>query len=67
MDAARRAEFLDLAGRAARRSCYLMQAKAEQEGGGWARMWADGVGYWIRRRQEWLDAEQDTLVAALRP
>jgi hypothetical protein len=44
-----------------------MQATAEQEGGGWARMWADGVGYWIRRRQEWLDAEQDTLVAALRP
>ena len=66
VDAPGRAEFLDLAGRAARRSWYVMQATAEQEGGGWARMWADGIGYWIRRRQEWLDASQDELAAALR-
>jgi predicted MFS family arabinose efflux permease len=60
-----RDQFLDLAHRAARRSWYLMEATAEQSGGGWARMWADGVGYWLRRRQEWLDDEHDALAAAI--
>lgn len=65
LDQERRSQFLDLAHRAARRSWYLMEATAEQNGGGWARMWADGVGYWLRRRQEWLDDEHDALAAAI--
>jgi predicted MFS family arabinose efflux permease len=67
LDEQRRSEFLDLAERTARRSWYLMQASAQQHGGGWARMWADGVGFWIRRRQEWLARERPTLAAALAP
>ncbi|MFC7534630.1 MFS transporter [Actinoplanes sp. GCM10030250] len=66
LDQERRDQFLPLAHRAARRSWYLMQAAAEQNGGGWARMWSDGVGHWLRRRQEWLAAEHDTLEKAIR-
>jgi Ser/Thr protein kinase RdoA (MazF antagonist) len=67
LDAERRSQFLDLAERTAKRSWYLMQATAEQQGGGWARMWADGVGYWILRRQEYLAAERSSLATALEP
>jgi hypothetical protein len=42
-----------------------MRAAAEQLGGGWARMWADGVGDAIRRRQAWLAASRRELLAAL--
>lgn len=65
LDAERRAGLLDLAGRAARRSWYLMRANARLRGGGWARMWAEGVGDQIRRRQEWLAADHAALAAAL--
>ena len=34
-------------------------------GGGWARMWDDGVGRLIRRRGDWLEANAGRLVAAL--
>jgi hypothetical protein len=43
-----------------------MKASAEQLGGGWARMWANGVGDAIRRRQAWLTARRDNFVAVLR-
>lgn len=43
-----------------------MKASAEQLGGGWARMWADGAGDAIRRRQSWLLARRDELIAVLR-
>lgn len=43
-----------------------MRASAEQLGGGWARMWAEGVGDAIRRRQAWLAAAKEELLAALR-
>ncbi len=65
LDAPRRAEFLDVAARAFRRSWHLMKANAEQLGGGWARMWDEGVGDAIRRRQAWLAAERDALGEAL--
>jgi hypothetical protein len=42
-----------------------MKASAEQLGGGWARMWADGVGDAIRRRQAWLTASREPLLSAL--
>jgi Ser/Thr protein kinase RdoA (MazF antagonist) len=66
LDAERRAAFLDLAARAFRRAWYSMKANAERLGGGWARMWADGVGDAIRRRQDWLAAERGALAEALR-
>jgi Ser/Thr protein kinase RdoA (MazF antagonist) len=43
-----------------------MRAAAQQLGGGWARMWAEGVGDAIRRRQAWLAESRDQLLAALR-
>jgi Ser/Thr protein kinase RdoA (MazF antagonist) len=42
-----------------------MKAAAETLGGGWARMWAEGVGDAIRRRQAWLSREKPRLLAAL--
>jgi Ser/Thr protein kinase RdoA (MazF antagonist) len=42
-----------------------MKASAETLGGGWARMWAEGVGDLIRRREAWLATEKPRLLAAL--
>jgi aminoglycoside phosphotransferase (APT) family kinase protein len=61
-----RRRLLDLAARASRRSWYRMRANAEHRGGGWARMWDEGVGDAILRRQEWLAAEHEELARALR-
>lgn len=66
LDPDRRRGFLPLARRAAERSWHLMKANAEHRGGGWARMWADGVGDVIRRRGEWLERDHAVLAAALR-
>jgi hypothetical protein len=48
------------------RSYVAMRARAERDGGGWARMWADGAGERIRRAAAWLDANWDELDACLR-
>lgn len=42
-----------------------MRHNAEVLGGGWARMWADGVGGLILRRRDWLEANAGRLVRAL--
>ncbi|KUM38544.1 hypothetical protein AR539_02955 [Arthrobacter sp. EPSL27] len=42
-----------------------MQHNARALGGGWARMWDDGVGGMIRRRGDWLAANAGAIVAAL--
>ena len=42
-----------------------MQWSAENLGGGWARMWAAGVGDVIRRRQAWFDRTRSELADAL--
>lgn len=42
-----------------------MRWNAEHLGGGWARMWDEGVGYKIRRRAEWFTAVRPELTAAL--
>ncbi|WP_412735442.1 phosphotransferase [Krasilnikovia sp. MM14-A1259] len=47
-------------------SWLRMKAAAEQLGGGWARMWADGVGDAIRRRQAWLTARRGDFAVVLR-
>jgi hypothetical protein len=48
-----------------RRSWYLMKQHAETRGGGWQRMWDEGVGDVIKRREAWLDRRAATLTAAL--
>jgi hypothetical protein len=48
-----------------RRSWYLMKHRAETHGGGWQRMWDEGVGDVIKRRGAWLDRHAATLTAAL--
>jgi len=47
------------------RAWHLMRWRAEHLGGGWARMWADGVGDRILRRHAWLTAQAPALAAAL--
>jgi hypothetical protein len=42
-----------------------MEWAAEHLGGGWARMWAEGVGDVIRRRVEWFASERDELAPVL--
>jgi len=48
-----------------RRAWYLMKQRAETQGGGWQRMWDEGVGDVIKRREAWLDRHAATLTAAL--
>ena len=48
-----------------RRSWHLMKERAETLGGGWQRMWDEGVGDVIKRRETWLDRHAATLTAAL--
>jgi hypothetical protein len=79
-DAARRARIfvdeygLDQAGRrrlvpvavgTARRSWRLMQHRAETYGGGWRRMWDEGVGDTITRRRAWLESNAAAITRAL--
>lgn len=47
------------------RSWHLMRDRANRLGGGWARMWDEGVGDVIRRREEWLQRHGDRITAAL--
>jgi aminoglycoside phosphotransferase (APT) family kinase protein len=48
-----------------RRAWYTMKQRAETLGGGWQRMWDEGVGDVIKRREAWLDRHAATLTAAL--
>jgi hypothetical protein len=48
-----------------RRAWYLMKQRAQSQGGGWQRMWDEGVGDVIKRREAWLDRHAATLTAAL--
>jgi hypothetical protein len=48
-----------------RRSWYLMRQRARTQGGGWQRMWDEGAGEVIRRREAWLGRHAATLTAAL--
>jgi Ser/Thr protein kinase RdoA (MazF antagonist) len=57
--------FVDLAVAGASRSWHRMRANAEQRGGGWARMWAEGVGDRILRRRAWLLEERTSLEQAV--
>jgi hypothetical protein len=65
LDADERGRFCDVAIHGATRSWHRMQTNAVQRGGGWARMWDEGVGDLILRRRAWLIEERAMLEAAL--
>jgi hypothetical protein len=65
LDDTGRTQLVDLAVAGAQGSWLRMRAAAEQRGGGWARMWDQGVGEVIRRREEWLVCSRRTLNEAL--
>jgi hypothetical protein len=80
LDAARRARILadayglsgtdrerviEVAVMRTRRAWYLMRHRAEAHGGGWQRMWDEGVGDVIKRREAWLDRHAASLTAVL--
>jgi hypothetical protein len=48
-----------------RRAWHLMRWRAQTMGGGWQRMWDEGAGDLIKRREAWLDRNAPTLTAAL--
>jgi hypothetical protein len=48
-----------------RRAWFLMKHRAETLGGGWQRMWDEGVGEKIMRRQDWLESHADDITSAL--
>lgn len=63
---AERAGLPQFGAEAADRSWLRMKERAEQQGGGWARMWADGVGEVIRSRSAWLRTDESLIADALR-
>ncbi|HEY6744753.1 MAG TPA: hypothetical protein VI357_03450, partial [Mycobacteriales bacterium] len=58
-----REELLELADPMWRRSWHLMRDNALTRGGGWARMWDEGVGDLIERRRGWFAAERAALTS----
>jgi hypothetical protein len=65
LDAAGRRNLLDVAERRFARSWHVMRRRAERDGGGWARMWREGVGDVILRGQAWLAGAREALEASL--
>lgn len=66
LDRAARREVLPAARLRFIRSHAAMRARAEHEGGGWARVWRAGAGNRLLRGRDWLDLHWDELDAALR-
>jgi hypothetical protein len=60
-----RARVIEVAILRTRRSWHLMKRRAERDGGGWQRMWDEGVGDVIKRREAWLEENAAELQAAL--
>ena len=60
-----RACVVDVALNSADRTWFLMRARASRFGGGWQRMWDEGVGDRIIRRRHWLADNRDALHAAV--
>jgi hypothetical protein len=67
LPAADRERIVPLAINQAERSWHSMKFRAETIGGGWRRMWDDGVGDRILRRRSWLEANADALHRAVAP
>jgi len=66
LDRRQRLALVDLGVLRADQTWLLMKGAAEHLGGGWSRMWDDGVGELIRRRQAWLRHSRESFLAALR-
>jgi hypothetical protein len=64
-DAVTAAQFLGACELRFANSYAVMRWSAENLGGGWARMWDEGVGELIRRRAAWFAAIRDDLAAVL--
>ena len=60
-----RERVIEVAVLRSRRSWHLMRHRAQTLGGGWQRMWDQGVGDVIKRREAWLDQHAAALTAAL--
>jgi hypothetical protein len=65
LDAGARPLLVPVARNAAERTWHTMKLRAERDGGGWRRMWEEGVGDAIRRRQSWLQENEEALVRAV--
>ncbi|WP_251153199.1 phosphotransferase [Cellulosimicrobium sp. Marseille-Q4280] len=65
LDRSERLALLDVLARRFARSWYAMRHAAATRGGGWQRMWDDGVGDRIRENEAWLAAQRPELVRAL--
>lgn len=50
---------------AARQAWHWMKHMAEEHGGGWQKLWDEGMGDQIRRREHWLVEEQENLRRAI--
>ncbi|MEU1390518.1 MULTISPECIES: phosphotransferase [unclassified Nonomuraea] len=60
-----RSRLVEVAVLRTRRSWFSMRQIAEERGGGWARMWEEGVGDLIKRREAWLERHGPAIEAAL--
>jgi len=65
MSGADRERIMEVTMMRTRRSWHVMKEHAETRGGGWQRMWDEGVGDVIKRREAWLDRHAARLTAAL--
>ncbi|MGW0801605.1 aminoglycoside phosphotransferase family protein [Nonomuraea sp. NPDC002799] len=65
MPDADRARAVEVAVLRTRRSWFSMKQLAEERGGGWARLWEQGIGDEIKRREAWLDRDGAAIDAAL--
>lgn len=60
-----RGRLVEVATLRTRRAWHLMKHRAEVDGGGWQRMWDEGVGDIIKRREAWLERNATAIDAAL--
>ena len=65
LDRAGREAFCEVEIHGATATWHRMRANAEHLGGGWARMWAEGVGDQILRRRAWMVEQRPALEAAI--
>ncbi|WP_326826805.1 phosphotransferase [Streptosporangium sp. NBC_01756] len=60
-----RSRLVEVAVLRSRRAWFSMKQIAEEQGGGWARMWQEGVGDQIKRREAWLERNGAAIETAL--
>ncbi|QJW37370.1 aminoglycoside phosphotransferase family protein [Cellulosimicrobium protaetiae] len=65
LDRAERLALLDVLAQRFARSWYAMRHAAQARGGGWQRMWDDGVGDRIRENEAWFASQRVDFVRAL--